>query len=124
MTEPRPPSWLAALAEAARAGKVPLPPFAGHGMGSARTPTTADGRFVTVKRRLVPRDAADRDGVEFTLWRTADDLPVAEVAIREPAAPTPERVATVLALLAGWLLDGWTPEQATAAIGHPAAADR
>ena len=113
---PRQQSWLRALAEAAKEQGVPLPSFTGHGMGSARSVKVGDGRFITFKRRLVPAAQAEVDGVEWTLWREQDDLPVPVAAFREPMEPKPESVTTALALLKGWLVDGWTPEEAQAAV--------
>lgn len=116
----RPQSWLRVLAEAAREQGVPLPSFTQHGMGSARSVKVGNGRFVTFKRRLVPASRAEVDGVEWTLWYEQDDLPVAVAAFREPLQPKPENIAVALALLKGWLVDGWTPAEAQAAVAtHP-----
>jgi hypothetical protein len=113
-------SWLPALAEAAKEQNLALPSFTGHAMGGARTVSVAGGRFVTFKRRLVPEDQAAIDGIEWALWREQDDLPERIAAFREPLAPQRENVANTLSLIKGWLLDGWTPAEAKAAVGaHP-----
>lgn len=91
-------------------------------MGGARAESAADGRFITFKRRLVPAAQAEVDGVEWTLWNEQDDLPVPIAAFREPAEPNSENVKTALSLLTGWLVDGWTPDEAKAAVRtHPRA---
>jgi hypothetical protein len=113
---------LNAIAEAAKEQGQPLPPFTVHGMGSARSTKTADGRFITFKRRLVPAAQAEIDGVEWTLWCEQDDLPVAVAAFRRPLLPRPDHVAVSLSLLKGWLLDRWTPAEAKIALQkHPRA---
>src|SRR5438445_5097680 len=98
-------TWLSALAEAAKVQGVELPSFDGYGMGALRSATTADGRFVTLKRRFVPADQAEVDGVEWALWCEEDAIPVPVVAFREPLRPKQENVATTLSLLKGWLVD-------------------
>ncbi len=113
-------TWLSALAEAARLQQVNLPSFDGYGMGALRSATTASGRFVTLKRRLVPADKAEVEGVEWALWRQQDDRSVLVAAFREPLEPNQENVTTTLALLKGWLVDEWTPDEAKGAVGkHP-----
>jgi hypothetical protein len=115
-------SWLRVIAEAAKEQGVALPPFGGRGMGTARSGRLADGRFITFKRRLVLPARANVDGVEWTLWSEQDDLPVPIAVFREPQEPTRENVMTALALIKGWLIDGWTPDEARAAVGtHPRA---
>ena len=123
MTDPlQQQSWLRALAEAAKEQGVSLPSFTGHAMGSARSVSSADGRFITFKRRLVSAAQAEVDGVEWTLWREQDDVPVPVAAFREPLQPRRENVAPALSLLKGWLIDGWTPEDAKVAVRtHPGA---
>jgi hypothetical protein len=80
----------------------------------------ANGRFVTFKRRLVQEAQADVDGVEWTLWHEPAGRPQPVAAFREPQHPQGENVATTLSLLKGWLVDGWTPDAAKAAVGkHP-----
>jgi hypothetical protein len=119
---PRQRSWLRAIAEAAQEQGVTLPRFTAHGMGSARSVTVEDGRFVTFKRRLVPPSKAEIDGVEWTLWREQDDVPVPIAAFREPADPKSENVTPALLLLKGWLVDAWSPDEAKAAVrAHPRA---
>jgi len=115
-------TWLGALAEAAKAQGIELPSFNGYGMGALRSTSTSWGRYVTLKRRFVPADQAEVDGVEWTLWREQDGLPVPVAAFREPVQPKQENVTTALVLLKGWLVDGWTPEETKAAVlRHPRA---
>jgi hypothetical protein len=117
---PRRPSWLKAIAEAARQQNLPLPSFTGHAMGGARTVSVADGRFVTFKRRLVPEAQAAIDGIEWGLWREQDDLPERIAAFRESLEPNQEDVSKALSLIKGWLLDGWTLAEVNVAVGtHP-----
>jgi hypothetical protein len=79
-----------------------------------------DGRFVTFKRRLVAAPEAEIDGIEWTLWREEDHLPVAIAAFREPLDPTPQNVNRALVLIRGWLVDGWASSEAQAAVQkHP-----
>jgi hypothetical protein len=119
---PRQRSWLRAIAEAAREQGVSLPSFTGHAMGAARSLSVEDGRFITFKRRFLPASQAEADGIEWALWREQDNLPIPVAAFREPLEPKPENVATALRLLKGWLVDGWTPEEAKAAVtSHPRA---
>jgi len=121
MTEkPRQESWLSAITEAARQHGYALPLFTVQGMGSARSLSAAGGRFITFKRRLVRAAEAEIDGVEWTLWIELNDLPMPVAAFREPLVPKQENVAVALSLFKGWLLDGWTPEEAKAAVSrHP-----
>lgn len=115
-------SWLRAIAEFAESKSNSLPTFENHTMGGARTRTTTDGRFITFRRRFVSADQAAIDGIEWTLWREANDSPEAVAAFRESAEPHEERVAATFALLQGWLLEGWTPAEAKAEVGkHPRA---
>lgn len=115
-------SWLKAITRVAKEQAVILPSFTGHGMGSARTVSVANGRFVTFKRRLVSAVRAEVDGVEWTLWYEQDDLPMPVAAFREPLEPTEENVRTALSLFKGWLVDGWTSDEAKAAVrSHPKA---
>jgi hypothetical protein len=119
---PRQQSWLSTIAEAAKEQGFSLPSFTGHGMGSARSVKLADGRFITFKRRLVPEAQAEVDGIEWTLWREQDNLPMPVAAFREPVQPRQENVTAALSLLKGWLVDGWTPDEAKAAVRkHPRA---
>ena len=110
-------SWLRAIAEAAKAQSLDLPLFTASAMGIARTAPDADGRFATFKRRLVPIEQAEFDGVEWALWRELDDLPTRIAAFREPLDPKPESIERVMAMLKGWLVDRWTPETAQAEVG-------
>lgn len=109
-------SWLKAVADAAKERGLDLPPFVSQGMGTARTANVAGGRFATFKRRLVSADQAANDGVEWTLG--SNKAPIA--AFRQPITPWPDDVANTLCFLKGWLLDGWTREEAQSKIdAHP-----
>lgn len=116
-------SWLKAIADAAREQHLALPPFTAGGMGTARSSTVGDGRFVTFKRRLVPADQAENDGVEWTLWFEKDETPVPIAAFRQPLWPKMEEVAATLFFLKGWLVDEWTQDDAKANVDrHPGCA--
>src|SRR5438552_12450514 len=106
------PSWLRSINDAARLQQVPLPPFTQAGMGSALLRGANGGRFVSFKRRLVSASDAVNNGVEWTLWLEDDDSPSTVAAFREPLVPTPDRVAAILSILRGWLIDQWTVETA------------
>jgi Zn-dependent peptidase ImmA (M78 family) len=120
MTEKRQSSWLSAIAEAAKEQRVQLPPFTGHEMGRVRTESTASGRFVTIKRRFVSATEAENDGVELTLWRTQDDLPLPVITFREPLHPNEKQIADVLSMLKRWLVDEATLDEARSAVGKRA----
>jgi hypothetical protein len=116
------PTWLSAIAEAAKGERLPLPAFEAYGMGAMRSATTASGRFATLKRRLGPSVKAERDGVEWALWHQPDDLPVLVAAFRDPLEPDQESISATLALLKGWLVDEWTPDEAKRTVSkHPEA---
>lgn len=116
------PSWLRALADAANIVQIPLPAFSDRGMGSAVSRSADGGRFVSLKRRFVPANQAVRDGVEWGLWCEHNDEPCPVAIFREPLSPTPERVAFMLSVLQGWLLDRWSVAQAeSAAATHSSA---
>ena len=104
-------SWLRAIADAANEAQIQLPEFKDCGMGSAICRGTDGGRFVSVKRRFVPTSQAAQDGVEWGLWCEHEDESFPVAVFREPLSPTPERVAFMLAVLKGWLVDRWTVEQ-------------
>jgi hypothetical protein len=115
-------SWLRAIAEAAKVRGVSLPSFTGHAMGGARTARLEGGKFITFKRRMVPADRAEVEGVEWTLWCEQDDLPVAVAAFREALEPKPEDVDRVLSIFRGWFVDDWAADEAKAAVStHPRA---
>jgi hypothetical protein len=119
---PRQKGWLSAIAEAATEEGISLPQFNGLGMGSARSEEVAGGRYITFKRRLVPASQAEIDGIEWTLWQEHDDLPTPIAAFRDPTEPKQEYVKRTLSLLKGWLVDGWTRDEAKLAVGrHPGA---
>jgi len=121
MTEnTRQPGWLRSIAQAAKEQGVPLPSFTGHSMGTARCHSAGTGRFVTFKRRFVPVEQAVIDGVEWSLWDEQDEQPILVATFREPAEPKPENVSSTLVFLTGWLVHGWTPEEARTAVSkHP-----
>ena len=120
MDEKRRPTWLSSIVEAAKEQGVQLPPFTRHEMGTVRTESTASGRFVTIKRRLVSATEAVDDGIELALWLTHDDLPLPVVTFREPLHPNKQQIADVLSLLKGWLVDEATPDDARSAVGKRA----
>ena len=105
-------SWLKAIREAAREQQVPLPAFSDCGMGTAICRSVTNRRFVSFKRRLVSAADAPNDGVEWTLWLQKEDHPTSVAVFREPLAAPPERVAAVLSILRGWLVDDWPVETA------------
>ena len=109
-------SWLKAVADAAKERGLDLPPFLSQGMGTARTANVTGGRFATFKRRLVPADQAANDGVEWTLWLEQGSSLAPIAAFRQPLTPGPDDVANTLCFLKGWLLDGWTREEAKSKI--------
>lgn len=112
-------SWLRAIREAAREQQVPLPAFSDCGMGTAICRSVTNRRFVSFKRRLVSAADAPNDGVEWTLWLQKEDHPTSVAVFREPLAAPPERVAAVLSILRGWLIDDWPVETAEQfAAGH------
>ena len=113
-------SWLKAIADAAREQHLALPPFTGGAMGTARSATVADGRFVIFRTRLVAANQAQSDGVEWTLWIEKDETPVPIAAFRQPLWPKREEVAATLFFLKGWLFDEWTQDDAKANVDrHP-----
>ena len=114
------PTWLQAIVEAAKEHGFSLPAFSVQGMGSARSASTAEGHFVTFKRRLVQANQADIDGVEWTLWQERGGLPQPAIAFRVPQHPQQESVDSTLALLKGWLVNQWSPDAAKDAVKkHP-----
>ncbi len=121
MTETTRPSWTASIADYARERQIPLPPFSRRGIGSVRTESTASGRFATIKWRLVTVAEAEKSGIEFTLWRAEDDLPIPVFSLREPVEPDRARVAQVASILKGWLIDEMSLEEAKTAVGVNAA---
>ena len=109
------PSWLRAIADAANEAQIQLPEFKDRGMGSAICRSLDGDRFVSVKRRFVPASQAAKDGVEWGLWCEQEDESCPVAVFREPLSPTPERVAFMLSVLKGWLVDRWTVEQTESA---------
>ena len=106
------PSWLRAIADAANEAHLQIPEFTDGGMGSVICRSAGGGRFASVKRRFVSASQAAKDGVEWGLWCEQDDESSPVAVFREPLGPTPERVAFMLSVLRGWLLDRWSVEQA------------
>jgi len=114
----QPMTWTAAIQAAEPS--FAMPSFTLFGMGSLRTSSTAQGRFVTLKRRFVSASQATIDGAEWALWQEQDGVEVPVAAFREPVEPTPESVRTVLELVRGWLFDDWSAEHTQAAVAkHP-----
>ncbi|HVA51226.1 MAG TPA: hypothetical protein VNH11_33095 [Pirellulales bacterium] len=114
-------TWLGAIAEAATLQRIELPAFDRYGMGAVRSTTTANGRFVTLKRRIGTA-ANTEGGVEWALWHQPDDYPVLVAAFRDRRQPAEESVGATLSLLKGWLVDQWTPDEAKGAVRkHPGA---
>ncbi|MBL8800319.1 MAG: ImmA/IrrE family metallo-endopeptidase [Planctomycetia bacterium] len=113
-------SWLRSIQEAADHEHIPLPSFVDMGMGSALCRAPNGQRFVSYKRRPVSARDALHSGVEWTLWLEDDGYPTTIAIFREALTATPERVAAVLAILRGWLIDHWTVEAAEhVAAEHP-----
>jgi hypothetical protein len=109
-------TWLRAIEEAAKEQLIALPPFIKQAMGVVRSETLPNSRFVTLKRRLVPISEAVHDGMEWTLWRTENDLPAADVSFRLPLQPEQESVSIVLRILKGWLIDDWALNETESAV--------
>lgn len=105
-------TWIGALKDAAATLAVELPPLVPQAMGVARTETSSSGRYVTLKRRLVPAAQAADDGTEWTFWQEAGEYPIAEITFRQPLEPKPEAVCQVLRMLKGWLIDNWSVNEA------------
>jgi hypothetical protein len=116
-------TWLHAVAEAAHLQRVELPRFDSYGMGALRSGSTASGRFVTLKRRIVSTAAENElGGIEWALWQQPADFPILVAAFRESLEPEMHNVAATLALLKGWLVDEWTLEHMKQAVSkHPGA---
>jgi hypothetical protein len=119
---PGQPTWLGAIAEAAKSQGLELPAIDGYGMGALRSATTASGRFVTLKRRIGRAAKGEVGSVEWALWYQREDLPVLVAAFRDYLEPDQESVAATLPLLKGWLVDQWTLDAAKVAVSkHPGA---
>lgn len=110
-------TWLRAIKDVAKEQSIEIPPLIPQAMGVARTETQANGRFVTLKRRLVPAAEAVHDGMEWTLWRTDGEYPIPEITYRQPAEPKPEAVALSVRVLKGWFLDNWSVDETKAIVG-------
>jgi hypothetical protein len=116
-------NWLRAVKDAAKEQLVALPPFSQQAMGVAHTEPMPNGRFVTVKYRLVPRTEALRDGIQWTLWQGENDLPDPELSFRRPLKAEKQAVNLVLRVLKGWLLDNLTVEEMKAIIRQSASVE-
>lgn len=113
------PTWLKALAEAARQQQFELPAFAATGMGALRSETTLGNRFATLKR-LFRGGKSDFDGVEWALWQQVEDHPLLVAAFRDALEPQDEPVRLTLMILKGWLVDQWSADDAKQAVNeHP-----
>ncbi len=109
-------SWLGAIERIAKERSVSFPRFIGHAMGTARTECVASGRFATFKRRLVSDEQAGIDGIEWGLWQETGGEPEPVITFRSPLTPNNNDVEYVFSLLSGWLLEGWTVEEANEAV--------
>jgi len=109
--KPKHQSWLTALAEAARQRGIALPTFAKEGMGIARSETMPNGRYATLKRRLVRADDTSPDAMEWTLWESNSGFPHPAVSFRQPLVPEPEAIELALSILNSWLLNGETADE-------------
>jgi Zn-dependent peptidase ImmA (M78 family) len=114
-------SWIAAINTAAAREGIALPPMTDHGMGSLSWRDNLSDRLVSFKRRLVPLSEAEKSGIEWSLWSGAEDKPLCVTSFREALYPTEARVASVLSLLKGWLLDRWAPAEAKRAVAQSSA---
>ncbi|HEV7221132.1 MAG TPA: ImmA/IrrE family metallo-endopeptidase [Pirellulales bacterium] len=111
-------SWIAAIDTLAAQEQIALPPMTDYGMGSLSWHDNLGDRLVSFKRRLVPLSEAERSGVEWSFWSSAENKPVCVASFRDAISPTDKRVAAVLSVLKGWLLDSWSPEQAKRVISQ------
>jgi hypothetical protein len=102
-------TWLQAIEDAAKERSIELPPFIRKPMGLARSMPTENGRYITVRYRLVPRAEAERDGVQWALRQEGNDS--LDLAFRQSVTPEKETVASILTLLNGWLLENWSVER-------------
>jgi hypothetical protein len=102
-------TWLKAIEDAARERAIKLPPFARKPMGLAVSEPTENGRFVTVRYRLVPKAEAERDGIQWALRQEGNDS--LDLTFRQPADPQTEAVTAILDILKGWLLEDWSIER-------------
>jgi hypothetical protein len=103
----RPETWLGAVAGMMQASGVEPARFTSEGLGAAIARSTADGRAVVFRRRLVSMEEARRTGVEWTFRPDGDDAAGPAVTIREPLMPRADRVAAIFKLVRGWLSQGW-----------------
>ncbi len=104
-------SWLKAIDDASREQGIVVPPFTEIGMGTAIARDRNSGRSVSFKRRLLPASDAQHEGVEWSFWLNRNDQTRTVVTFREPLIPTPQRIAAILPILQGWLLNEWPIEQ-------------
>jgi hypothetical protein len=116
--ESKQPNWLRAIKDAAKEQLIKLPQFIPQAMGVTHTLPMQNGRFVTVKYRLVPRTEALHDGIQWTLWQGENDLPDPELSFRQPLKPEQPAINLTLRVLKGWLLDDWTVEETKAAVSQ------
>ncbi|MGF1577946.1 MAG: hypothetical protein ACFCD0_01140 [Gemmataceae bacterium] len=108
--------WLSEIAKAAATQGIPLPSFACSEVDHARTTNSDNNRAVTFQRRNDSVEVAEKEGIEWGLWTSKDDMPVPVATFHESIYPNDEAVSRVLAILKGWLVDDWTPDEATAAV--------
>jgi hypothetical protein len=112
MVSPRPDSWLSAILAAARRKGIELPTVKGREMGIlvCQGPPPHPTRSVVVRRRLVPRDQAASQGVEWILLdeTVGSSNPIA--LFHEGTELTDDRAEFIVELWKGWLLDDWKHE--------------
>jgi hypothetical protein len=107
-------TWLRAIEDAAKERSIKLPPFNRKPMGLASTEPSQNGRFITVRYRLLPRAEALKDGIQWTLRQTGSDA--VDLTFRQPANPEKEAVNSTLEILKGWILDNLSIEETRAVI--------
>ena len=100
-------SWLAIVYETAADQGVRLPAATDNGMGNVTCRSANGRRFVSIKRRLVPAEEAELNGIEWTLWSDGKDISDPVVRFRESLHPTTERARFIVALMSGWLVENW-----------------
>src|SRR5579872_1101716 len=108
--KPKHITWLQAIDDAAKERSINLPPFIRKPMGLAVTEPAGDGRFITVRYRLVPKAEAERDGIQWALRQEGNDS--LDLAFRQPPIPEKDAVVSILTILKGWILDNWSIERA------------
>ena len=104
---------------AATREQIALPAVTDQGMGTLSWRDNLSGRLVSLKRRLVPLSEAGKNGVEWAFWTgDRDDNPLCVASFREGLHPTEARVAGILSLLKGWLIDTCSPDWVQAKVSQ------